>query len=286
MTEASVDGILTAVSELKSDSRLVILLGTPEGLKAVSKKFSSLQGVIRIKRGVFIAQEYSEIHEAVLLNQPFVSFSKTKEIPTVREKMKDAYSNSVYSLVSFSFISPTAQQKKRVERLVRKTTGIRLRPGVILFPLLRSKERRRIVGTEDEKLLIDSSEFSKILSSIGSNTFRWSRLKIDNLDGSKHISDAVEQTLNRDLASIQVRIHKLRKQLNGSNVTIGQLKKNYSVLSRSFREIKTKWMIARTIWFFDAEKALKRTYNMLISTRRAISSLETKQSSSSPDTNI
>lgn len=279
MTEASVDGILAAQSELKSDSKLVILLGTPEGLKVVSKKLSSLQGVLRIKRGLFIVQEYSESHDAVLQQQSFVSFSKTKEIPTVREKMKDSYSNSVYSLVSFSFKNPTAQQKKRVERLVRKTTGIRLRPGVILFPLLRSKERRRIIGTEDEKVLIDSSEFSKIVRSIGSNTFRWSRLKIDNFDGTKHISDAVEQTFNRDLDSMQVKIHKLREQLNSSNAVVGQLKKNYSILSRSFKEIKIKWLIARTLWFFDAEKALKRTYNMLISTRRAISSLETKQSS-------
>lgn len=279
MTEASVDGILTTQSELKSDSKLVILLGTPEGLKVVSKKLSTLQGVLRIKRGLIIIQEYSEGHDAALQQQSFVSFSKTKEIPTVREKMKDAYSNSVYSLVSFSFKNPTAQQKKRVERLVRKTTGIRLRPGVILFPLLRSKERRRIIGAEDEKVLIDSSEFSKVVRSIGSNTFRWSRLKIDNFDGNKHISDAVEQTFNRDLDSIQVRIHKLREQLNSSNAVAGQLKKNYSILSRSFKEIKTKWLIAKKLWFFDAERALKRTYNMLISTRRAISSLETKQSS-------
>lgn len=279
MTEASVDGILAAQSELKSDSKLVILLGAPEGLKVVSKKLSNLQGVLRIKRGLFIVQEYSESHDATLQQQLFVSFSKTKEIPTVREKMKDSYSNSVYSLVSFSFKNPTAQQKKRVERLVRKTTGIRLRPGVILFPLLRSKERRRIIGNEDEKVLIDSSEFSKIVRSIGSNTFRWSRLKIDNFDGTKHISDAVEQTFNRDLDSMQVKIHKLREQLNSSNAVVGQLKKNYSILSRSFKEIKIKWLIARTLWFFDAEKALKRTYNMLISTRRAISSLETKQSS-------
>jgi hypothetical protein len=194
----------------------------------------------------------------------------------VREK--DRQSNRVYSLVSFGFTNPTVQQKKRVERLVRKTNGIRLRPGVILFPLLRSKEHRRIMGSEDEREFLDSIEFTKLVRKIGSNTFRWSRLKIVNLDGSSQIDAAVERTITRDLTTMEEKILKLRKRLKDPTVTIRQLKKNYSVLSRSFQELRTKWMNAKKLWLFDAEKALKRTYNMLITTRRAIISAENERS--------
>jgi hypothetical protein len=60
-------------------------------------------------------------------------------------------------------------------------------------------------------------------------------------------------------------------------VPIAHLKKNYTILSRRFRELKTKWMTARKLWFYDAEKDLKRTYNMLINTRRAIVSEEVRR---------
>jgi hypothetical protein len=279
MTEASVDGIIPDVSELKGDSRLIIILGSSEGIKGVSKKLTSLQGVQRIRKGLFIVHGYSEIHETILQSQPITSFIKTKQIPTARMKSEDVSSNRVYSIVSFSFNNPTAQQKKHVERLIRKTTGVRLRPGVILFPLLRSKERRRILGSEDERVLIDSSEFSRLVRDNGGNTLRWSRLKIINLNGDNHINNAIEQTLYRDLAPLEEKIRAHREKCKDSTVTITQLKKDYTILSRRFRELKTKWMTAKQLWFYDAEKALKRTYNMLINTRRAIISEEAKRES-------
>jgi hypothetical protein len=170
MTEASVDDVTTIVPELKINSRLVVLIGASEGIKTVSRKIASFQGVTRVRRGLFIIQGYSETHDKILQPQSFVSFNKTREIPSMREKEKDRHPDRVYSLVSFGFANPTAQQKKRVERLVRKTNGIRLRPGVILFPLLRSKEQRRILGSQDERKLLDSIEFAKLVRKIGSNT--------------------------------------------------------------------------------------------------------------------
>ncbi|MFW9962454.1 MAG: hypothetical protein ACFFCX_02760 [Candidatus Sifarchaeia archaeon] len=277
MTEASVDEIVPDASELKGDSRLIIVLSSPEGKRGVSKKLSSLQGVQRIRKGVFIIHGYSEIHEATLQTKKVTSFIKTRRIPSARMKLEDSYSNRVYSIVSFSFSNPTAQQKKYVERLIRKTPGVRLRPGVILFPLLRSKERRRILGSEDERVLIDSTEFSKLVREKGGNTIRWSRIRIINLNGDSHIKDAVERTLSRDLIPLEEKIRSLRDRCKDSSVSIGQLKTNYTQLSRSFREMKTKWILAKQLWFYDAEKSLKRTYNKLINTRRAIISEESRR---------
>ena len=274
MTEASVDGINPVESQLRSDSRILVIIGSPEGLKAVSKRLSSLEGVTRIRRGLFIVQHYSESHDGLIQTQPSVSFAKTREILTVRERQRNAYSVWTYSLVSFSYNNPTSQQKKYVERLIRKTSGIRLRPGVILFPLLRSKERRRIIGSEDEKKLIDSTEFVKLIQVNGGSALRWSRLRITSHDGDTFIKQAVQLTCFRDLRALEERIKTLRERLKDSDVPLGQLKKNYSLLSRSFKELKTKWMLARKLWHYDFEKPLKRTYNMLVNTRRAIASME------------
>ncbi len=279
MTEADVDGIISEGSELRGDSRLIILLGAPEGIKGVSRKLSSLQGAKRIRKGVYIVHGYSETHEMVLSSQPVISFSKTKKIPTSRARSEEALSNRVYSLVAFSFNTPTAQQKKHVERLIRKTTGVRVRPGVVLFPLHRSKERRRILGSEEERVLIDSKEFSRLICENGGNSLRWSRLGIVNLNGIDHVKNAIEQTLSRDLTPLEEKIRTLRERCKDPAVPIRQLKKKYTVLSRRFRKLRTKWMLARKLWFYDAEKQLKRSYNMLINTRRAIIEEEARRMS-------
>jgi hypothetical protein len=277
MTESDVDVIAPVTSELTGNSRLVVLLGSPEGTKNPSKKLSIFTGVKKIRKGLFIVREYSEQHAEILDKQPMISFIKTKEIPISRKKVADVYSKRAYTVVSFSFKNPTAQQKKRVERLIRKTTGVRLRPGVILFPLFKSKERRRIIGSDDDRVLIDSKEFNKLIRELGGNSIRWPRLKIKNPSGGSHVQEAVEHTFVRDLNALEEKIRKLRERSKDTTVPIRQLKKNYTMLSRNFRELKTKWMLAKKLWFYDAEKALRRTYNMLISVRRIITLEETRR---------
>ncbi|MFX1558964.1 MAG: hypothetical protein ACFFBL_00075 [Promethearchaeota archaeon] len=272
MTESSIDVIVPITSELKGDSQLVVLLGSPEGIRSTSKKLSTYPDVEKLRRGLFIVHGYSESHTVPLDTQPAISFIKTREIPSFRTKTEDVYANRVYTIVSFSFKDPTAKQKKRVERLIRKTTGVRLRPGVILFPLFRAKERRRIIG--DDKVLIDSKEFSTLIREIGGSSIRWSRLKIGNSNGSNHIRRAVENTLVRDLRALEKKIRNLRERSKDTTAPIRQLKKSYTLQSHNFRELKTKWMLAKKLWFYDAEKALKRTYNLLINTRRIITSEE------------
>ena len=277
MIEASADGIILVEPKLKSDSRLVILLGSPEGIKGASRKLTSLNGVKKVRKGLFIIQGYSKSHEAIIQSQSFVSFIKTREIPSTRKRLEDEYSNRVFSVVAFSYNNPTAQQKKRVERLIKKSTGIRLRPGIILFPLLKAKEQRRVLGPEDERVLIDSKDFSRLIRENGGTTIRLSRLRIVNLDGVNNLKYAIEQTLTRDLIPLEEKIRSLRETIRDTTVPIAHLKKSYTPLSHRFRELKTKWMTARKLWLYDAGKALKRTYNMLINTRRAIVSEEVRR---------
>lgn len=277
MTESSIDVITPTTSELKGNSRLIVLLGSPEGTRNTSKKLSTYPDVERLRRGLFIVHGYSEKHAATLDSQPSISLIKTREIPSFREKVEDEYPNRVYTIVSFSFKDPTAKQKKRVERLIRKTTAIRLRPGVIIFPLFRAKDRRRIIGTEEDRVLIDSREFSRSVHEIGGTTIRWSRLKVTNSSGSHHVKQAIENTFSRDLHALEDKIRSLREQSRDSDISIKRLKKNYGQLSRSFRELKTKWLLAKKLWSYDAEKPLKRIYNILINTRRMILTEEARR---------
>jgi hypothetical protein len=179
--------------------------------------------------------------------------------------------------VSFSFKNPTAKQKKRVERLLRKTTGIRLRPGVILFPLLRSRESIRILGQVEERELFDSLGFSRQIREIGGDAFRWSRLKVATIGGGHIIKHAVELTYLKDLRALEENIRTLREKCKDPTIPIRKMKKNYTIQSRRFQELKTKWTIAKKLWFFDSESSLKRTYNLMMNTRRAITSEELRR---------
>ncbi|MGY5879102.1 MAG: hypothetical protein RTV31_02580 [Candidatus Thorarchaeota archaeon] len=270
MSEINIDGFLQAVPELKSDSHLVVLLGSPEGIKDPSKKLTKYAGVQKIRRGLFIISGYSTIHATEIQTLERISFIKSREIPSIRTKTDDIYFTRAFSIVAFSLQNPTAKQKKRIERLVKKSVGIRLRPGVILFPLLKSKEQKRMSVSDDKKPLIDSIRFKQLMSEMGANTFRWSRLRLVNPESSSLISKSIEQNLTKDLQAVETKIRNLRDLIQDTEISIQKLKRNYSVLSGRFKETKTKWLLARKLWSFDAEKPLKRTYNLLIGTRRAI----------------
>ncbi|MFW9843968.1 MAG: hypothetical protein ACFFEV_05285, partial [Candidatus Thorarchaeota archaeon] len=199
-----------------------------------------------------------------------ILFIKSREIPSIRTKNDVIYSTRAFSVVAFSLKNPTAKQKKRVERLVKKSVGIRLRPGVILFPLFRSKEQKRMLVSNDNKPLLDSIRFKQLMTEMGANTYRWSRLRLMNPERSSLILKILEQNLLKDLQAIETKIRVLRKLNQSPEIAIDQLKRKYIVLSGRFKETKTKWMLARKMWSFDAEKQLKRIYNLLVGTRRAI----------------
>ena len=270
MSEARIEGINQTTPELKSDSRIVVLLGSREGIKESSRRLSKCTGVQKVRRGMFIISGYSSIHATEIQTLERISLVKSREIPSIRVRTDDIYFNRAFSIVAFSLKSPTAKQKKRIERLVKKSIGIRIRPGVILFPLFRSKEQKRLSTSDDEKPLLDSIRFKQLLSEMGANTFRWSRLRMVNQEDSTLFATTLERNLTKDLLAIETKIRALRDLNKNPEISIKLLKKRYTVLSGRFRETKTKWMLARKLWSYDAEKQLRRVYNLMIGTRRAI----------------
>jgi hypothetical protein len=255
---------------MKGKSQLVVILGDAKIVKESVKKLKSLGEVVRVGRGAFLIHSHTPRNQSPLQDLPMIVFKKAREIPSVNERGEEAGSRRVYSIVSYRFRSPTATQKKRVERLVRKSSSIRLRPGVLLFPVLRSKERRRLLESDEKYVLMDSRKLSDELRGLGAEVFRWSRLKTDS--HLFEIQNAVARTLSHDFTSFETLAKDLRNQAKEPGAQSKILKKRYAILSKRYGELKFKWSHASKIWSHDATKLLTRGYNMMLSVRRLIDS--------------
>ena len=257
---------------MKGLSQLVIILGDAKIVKESAKKLRSLGKMVRVGRGAFLIHGHTSSEKSPLPDLPTIAFKKAREIPSLSERGEEASGRRVYSVVSYRFRNPSATQKKRVERLVRRSSSIRLRPGVLLFPVLRSKERRRLLESDEKYVLMDSRKLSEELRGLGAEVFRWSRLKITS--HLTEIQNAVARTLSHDFTSFEKLAKDLRNQAKEPGAESKTLKKRYAILSKRYGELKFKWSHASKIWSYDTTKLLTRGYNMMLSVRRAIDSSE------------
>lgn len=265
--ETNTESITLSDFNLRGMSRLIVLLGSREGIKGVSRRMNQYGDFVRAGKGLFIVRSNYEELSNTLQSIPAVSFIRAREIPTKKDVLDDPYANRAYSIVSYRFSNPSAGQKKRVERLIRRSTAIRLRPGILLFPVLRSKERRKVFGDRKERSLLDSSDFNSQLNSLGAVSVRWSRLRLAEPSDSVHIREAVERTMNRDLQSIESRLMEIRELSRNNEISTLRLRKRSSAVLRRYRKLKLKWTLAEALWFIDATKPLKRVYNLGLNTK-------------------
>ncbi len=270
MSDADVSDSTAIDVTMKGLSQLVVILGDAKIVKKTAKKLESHGKMVRVGRGAFLIHVQTHIGKPPLLDLPIIAFKKAREIPSVSERGEEAGSRRVYSVVSYRFRSPTSTQKKRVERLVRRSSSIRLRPGVLLFPVLRSKERRKLLESDEKYVLMDSKKLSEELRGLGAEVFRWSRLKIDG--HLFEIQNAVARTLSHDFTSFETLAKDLRNQAKEPEAQFKTLRKRYAILSKRYGELKFKWSRANKIWSYDTTKLLTRGYNMLLSVRRVIDS--------------
>lgn len=273
MSEVKTESTTITISDLKGASRLIVLLGSSEGIKSVSKRLMALSDFTRVKRGLFIAHSFPTSY-ADLLQVPTVTFVRTREIPGIKARTGDIFADRAFSIISYTFNNPTPGQKKKVERLIRKSICIRLRPSVLLFPVLRSKERRKLLEKENGETLLDSRSFANHLNAMGATSIRWSRIKLANPSDSIRISEAVERTLKKDLHSLETKVQDLRELSKNPEVKTSRLRKKFALLTRRYKKLKIKWLTTKPIWSFDTTKPLKRIYNMLLAMRRTLEDRE------------
>ncbi len=270
MSEAEVSDSTALNASMRGHSKLIVVLGDSQTFKDSARKLGTLVNIIRVARGVFLIHGQKGKDQSILEDLPMLSFQKAREIPSVSDRGKEANSRRVYAVVSYRFKSPTAIQKKRVERLVRRSVSIRLRPGVLLFPVLRSKDRRRLFESDETGKFLDSKKTSEELRSLGADVSRWSRLRL--VEDQSKVKDALAGTLLQDTTSFEELVKDLRARAKDPEAQYKTLRKRYSTLSRRYRKMKIKWSLASRIWSYDATKMLTRSYNMLIATRRTIES--------------
>ncbi len=268
MSDTDVSDSSVLGTTMRGQSRLIVVLGDAQTIKESAKKIKALGNIVRVARGVFLIHGQLIKSPSVLHTLPTIFFQKAREIPSVSERGEDASSRRVYAVISYRFKNPTAIQKKRVERLVRKSISIRLRPGVLLFPVLKSKDRRRILESDETNKLMSSRRVSEELRVLGADVSRWTRLKLMNNHSNVH--DAVVRTLSQDISYIETLAKDLRTQAKAPDAQLTTLRKRYSILSRRYRELKIKWSLSNKVWNYDAVKLLTRAYNLVIAARRAI----------------
>ncbi len=271
MSNADASDSLSPDTTMKGQSRLVVILGDSQTVKESAKKLEAIGDIVRVTRSLFLVNGQVSKNQSILQTLPIISFQKALEIPSVNERGEEVSSKRVYAVVSYRFKNPTALQKKRVERLVRKSISIRVRPGVLLFPVLKAKEKRRLLESDNKNWLMESRRVSEELRNLGAEVSRWSRLRL--VDYQIKVDDAVAQTLSQDIASLEMMAKNIRAQIKNPETDLKVLKRRVSLLTRRYRKLKIKWNLARKLWNYDASKLLTRGYNLVISTRRAVESM-------------
>lgn len=250
--------------------KLTILLEPRKEFEATVERNEGIKG---LARGVYLAKMESQPVRDLVRSVRHISFRKTRRIPRVKESGPGEPENGTYTVVAYSYESPTAQQKKQAQRLIRRSPCVRLRPGVLLFPHLRAKESVHYYGKETRQPLYNAKTFVAKMTENGATVRRWSRLRLAEENGEELVGQAIDRMVSKEMLSIESRLARLRDAAVIPGVSIRKLKERYTVMARRFRILKANFLIVQSIWHHDTEKELRRTYNTLLKAKREISAL-------------
>lgn len=231
-----------------------------------------MNGVRKVSKGVLVIQSnFQQLRQALSIS-PHIALKKTRKIPSIRDRSPDATSNRTYTLVTYRFENPSPQQKKKAQRLIRKSLSVRLRPGVLLFPYLRLKESKKQL--EEKRPLLDARNLCKELSDMGAEVNRWGRLKIISLLGMKLVNEAIDKTLEAELDSLTFKLKALREYAKQSDKSTVKLKGRYGELAGRYQALQSRMKMIQRTWHRGGERPLNGIYNLLLSTRKAIEANE------------
>ncbi|TXT55864.1 MAG: hypothetical protein BAJATHORv1_30247 [Candidatus Thorarchaeota archaeon] len=239
--------------------------------KQRAPKIPESEEVEKIAKGVYRIFGKPERHKHHFHDIPHIAFRRTKEIPSTRSKSLDDVLRRTYALVVYRYENPTAQQKKRTQRLIRRSPCIRLRPGVLVFPHLKAKQMSKVYQKRDKTKLFTAKEFASKMEEFGAKVIRWGRLKISGPRSFGLLEQSLKNMIESEEKAIVDKFKQLKKEAKNSEVSIKKLKERYRELSGRYKLQKTSCEVIREVWKFDCEKQLRRVYNIMLQTRRAIS---------------
>jgi len=240
--------------------------------KEASNLRIDMGGVQRLGRGLFLVASSSPEIKMVFSRLPHYRFRRVREIPKIRNADSALKEKQTYALVAYRFSRPTAMQKKQMQRIIRKTQCVRLRPGVLLFPHLRAKELAK-QKSNSRTVLRNSKDFAIEALEIGAAVARWTRLKLVNDEGREILLSAIEMMVTAELGAIENRFKSLAEDASGGILTRKKARERFSVLQTRFNLFKSRMRVLQDVWQYGTEKQQKRTYNIMLRVRKKIDEL-------------
>ena len=271
MSDSDTSDVASAKDQVKGNRRIVIIPETEEGLKLFTKKITSVGGVKKTARGVFIVEGNNELARKALQQIPHISFKKVRDIPKMRDKSKDAKLKRTYAIVTYHLKNPSPQQKKKIQRLIARSVSIRLRPGVLLFPYLRVKDNRKYFKNENTKRLQNSKEFTKEMTKLNANVSRYTHLRITGPTSLGLVHSALERMVIRKSDTLEEKSRMLRDAVKNPEIPTIKLKERYSALSLHYKDSKASFDIIKQITGFELQDPFKKFYDKLLRIRKLIS---------------
>ncbi len=247
---------------------VLIVLTTPE--QDFRTAIRGCVGIERLGGGLYLTSVTNDEARCILAHFPHITFQRSRSVPRVREcTTTDPIEVSTYTVVAYGFSHPTAQQKKTVERLILRTPAVRLRPGVLLFPHLRTKDMARYYSSKSVHLL-SPKEFVESVARVGARVYRWSRLKIVGSSGHVCIDKAIDTMIRHEMLSLERRIKQIRLAIDIPEISTKRIKMRIHELSTRLRLRRASLSVIGAVWHYDSQRLIRREYNMLLRLRRLL----------------
>ncbi|MFX1405296.1 MAG: hypothetical protein ACFE9D_12630 [Promethearchaeota archaeon] len=238
----------TAAQQLKGYSRIFILL------KNSVAAFQNQPGIIQLRPKVYArirsnnATRFTPVRGSsdVLIFIPRRDITKTKrtEVTVTKEKLR-RYILVVYDPVKHEF------QRRKLSRLFHRTPLIRIKPGIVLLPQIRTKRVRQYVPA-----LFRPSEFLSRLVDLSESVEYAPRLELIGSDTHRLISQLVQSQFE----------NRAKRIINGCRALFQELKSinNDACIStqfkKSFQRLRTQLRLLRKqAQFFNNEFGIDLT---------------------------
>jgi hypothetical protein len=189
----------------------------------------------------------------------------------MRDKSKEAILERTFALVTYHLSNPSAQQKKKVQRLISRSISIRLRPGVLLFPYLRVKDHRKYFANENMMRLLNSKAFTTEILKINAEASRFTHLRVAGERSLSLVNSALERTFLRKCNKLSEKAVILREAVNNLDIPTLKLKQQYSSLFQQYKDSKMSYDAIQKLMILESEYPFKRIYDKLLRIRKLIS---------------
>ncbi len=209
----------------------------------------------------------------VIDEAPCFLLKRTRSIPSLSKTRRNMDIQLRYALVTYRFQGPKSVIKKKVQRLIRRSIAVRIRPGVLLFPYLRAKDNGKLIQETGKKALLNSKEFVHEVSLLGAKAYRWTHLEFVRAKDQLLMQSIIERMLSLELQNLEKKIIDLRQSTERMDVSLKRLRERLSELKGMHQELNHRYTAIQKIWEFDSTRQLRRVYNLLLSVRRKIRDL-------------